>query len=176
MLLARIFRSFITGKPFVTIQEEIAYCNTYLELFRLRYLDRIRIVFDIQSAVLQYGIIRNLLQPLIENYFIHGFDPSEQENLLTISGRIEDDSIVLVVEDNGLGMPQEQLEKVQKELQVPEQLDSSGYGLKNINDRIRVFYGSKYGISINSRMHSGTRITMRIKKLSLDEHHEQMKV
>lgn len=176
MLLAKIFRSFITGKPFVSIREEITYCNNYLELFKLRYLDKIRIVYDMETAVLSYGIIRNLLQPVMENYFVHGFDPSKEENLLTISGRIQDNSIVLTVEDNGLGMSSEQLEQVSSDLLEENSMDNAGYGLKNINDRIKIFYGSEYGIILQSRLNHGTIVTMRIKKLSCEEHQNRMKV
>lgn len=174
MLLARIFRSFIAGKPFVAIQEEIAFCNTYLELFRLRYRDRIRIEFDMETSVMGYGIIRNLLQPIIENYFIHGFDPSKQENLITISGRLEDEAIVLTIADNGLGIPPDHLERILGELNGESQFMNISYGLKNINDRIRIFYGPAYGISIQSALGLGTVITMRIKKMSCEEHKSHM--
>ena len=173
-LLAGIFRSFIAGKPFVSIREEIAFCNTYLELFKLRYQDRIRIIFDIETPVLGFGIIRNLLQPLIENYFIHGFDPSKKENQIVLSGRVKDESIVLTVEDNGLGISPEQLEQVRSDLDAESRADNTGYGLKNINDRIRIFYGPEYGISIQSKPGSGTVITMRIKKMSCEEHQTRM--
>lgn len=174
MLLARIFRSFMSSKPFITIQEEIAFCNTYLELFRLRYPDRIRIEFDMETSVMGYGIIRNLLQPIIENYFIHGYDPSKKENLITVSGRPEDEAIVLTIADNGLGISPEDLERIRGELNGESQFDNMSYGLKNINDRIRIFYGPAYGISMQSTLDSGTIVTMRIRKMSWEEHNAHM--
>lgn len=95
--------------PFVTISEEIGYCGTYLELFKIRYPDRIGVVFDFNKNLLGYGIICKLLQPIIENYFIHGFDSSRMDNSITVVGAIECDFILVRIHDNGLGISGERL-------------------------------------------------------------------
>ena len=79
-----------------------------------------QILYDIDKEVLQYGIIRNVLQPLIENYFAHGFDPSRQDNILQFRGYIRDeDTYVLTVEDNGFGMEEDALQTLNAPLQEP---------------------------------------------------------
>lgn len=174
MLLVRIFRSLINSKQFVTIQEEITFCNSYLELFKLRYHGRVNVVYDIENTVLKYGIIRNLLQPVIENFFVHGFDSLKEDNLVTISGHINNDQIVLVVEDNGIGISLSKLEQIRRNLDGESQPNSAGYGLINIDDRIKIFYGPTYSIDIQSRTGSGTIVRLCIAKMSCEQHLARM--
>jgi two-component system sensor histidine kinase YesM len=94
VLLSNIFRGFINSKPFVTIQEELSFCDMYLDLFRLRYEDNVEVIFDIETGILSYGIIRNLLQPLIENYFLHGYSLDVKDNFISISGYFKEDNYI----------------------------------------------------------------------------------
>ena len=181
LLLSRIFRNFINKKPFVTIQEEISLCDVYLELFRLRYRDTIQIEFDIDTEVLRYGIIRNLLQPVIENYFVHGFVAGSVQNCITITGALEgQDYIILTVEDNGTGIEESRLKEIEEELGEPsadgDKDGEGGYGLKNLHDRIHVFYGEKCGVTITSDTGKGTKIALRICQMTVEEHEQQMRM
>lgn len=173
--LAQIFRSFIGSKIFVPIQEEIDFCNLYLSLLRYRYDDRVRIIYDIDSNILQMGIVRNLLQPILENYFIHGFKSSEKDNWLSIHGYLyEEKYICFQIRDNGVGVPIKRLEEIQSKLNKEKTGSEGSYGLNNIHQRIKLFYGNECGLSISNNKYGGTTISIRILYLSCEEHNKRL--
>ena len=97
-----------------------------------------------------------MLQPLIENYFAHGFDPSRQDNILQFRGYIRDeDTYVLTVEDNGFGMEEDALQALNAHLQEPIATEQESYGLKNLHQRIQLYYGPKCGLVIRKNPTGG---------------------
>lgn len=174
--LAQIFRNFIGSKLFVSIQEEMEFCNLYLSLLKYRYDNRVTIVYDIDSNILGYGIVQNLLQPILENYFVHGFKQEKRDNRLTIRGKLTDDKYIrFLVRDNGMGIAEERLEELKERLDTIEPSGKSSYGLKNIRKRIWLFYGQDCGLSIDSNGEGGATIEVRIRKLTLEEHESRMR-
>ena len=146
---AAIFRGFINPRTFIPIQEELAFSKRYLTLFRARYGDSLQILYDFDTEVLQYGIIRNVLQPLIENYFVHGINMERKDNYIRFQGRVRDqDTILVVVEDNGLGMEPDKLRELNESMARPIVTAEESYGLKNLNQRLRLFYGEGYGLRL----------------------------
>ena len=112
---------------------------------------------------MDYGIIRNVFQPIIENYFVHGIDTSRQDNTLCFKGRMADEKTMCIsVEDNGQGMPQEELEKLNAKLQEPIASEKESYGLKNLSQRIRLFYGDGYGLQLHNNLSGGLTLEMRV--------------
>lgn len=172
--LAQIFRSFIRSENFVSIQEELDFCNQYLAILKYRYDDEVQIVYDIDSDVLPCGIIRNLIQPILENYFIHGFDAKRQDNRLVIRGKVEDGYVKFFFRDNGLGISAERLSVLQDKLDTIEPQSRGGYGLKNVNKRIQLFYGADCGLKIDNNQEGGATIELKILKLSCQEHKKKM--
>ena len=173
--LAQIFRSFIGSERFISIQEELEFCNLYLSLLKYRYDNEVMICYDVDSEILSFGIIRNLLQPILENYFVHGFHSQKQDNRLTIRGKMKDeDHICFLVKDNGLGITKERLEMLKNNLDAVAPRAKSSYGLKNVNKRIRLFYGSECGLEIDSNEDGGATIEVRIRKLTCKEHEAKM--
>lgn len=153
---ASVFRGFIGAQTFIPVQQELAFSQRYLAIYRARHNDAMQILYDIDKAVLQYGIIRNVLQPLIENYFAHGFDPSRQDNILQFRGYLRDeDTYVLTVEDNGFGMEEEALQALNAHLQEPIATEQESYGLKNLHQRIQLYYGPKCGLVIRKNPTGG---------------------
>ncbi len=153
---ASVFRGFIGAQTFIPLQQELAFSQRYLAVYRARHNDAMQILYDIDKEVLQYGIIRNVLQPLIENYFAHGFDPSRQDNILQFRGYIRDeDTYVLTVEDNGFGMEDDALQALNAHLQEPIATEQESYGLKNLHQRIQLYYGSKCGLVIRKNPTGG---------------------
>ena len=153
---ASVFRGFIGAQTFIPVQQELAFSQRYLAIYRARHNDAMQILYDIDKAVLQYGIIRNVLQPLIENYFAHGFDPSRQDNILQFRGYLRDeDTYVLTVEDNGFGMEGEALQALNAHLQEPIATEQESYGLKNLHQRIQLYYGPKCGLVIRKNPTGG---------------------
>lgn len=173
--LAAIFRSFIGSENFISIREEMEFCSLYLSLLKYRYDNEVRVVYDIDSGILEYGIIRNLLQPLLENYFVHGFSKRKQDNRLSIRGKLwNDDYICFIIKDNGLGITDERLDVLKKTLDEAEPGAQRGYGLRSVNRRAKLFYGSECGLKIDRNESGGVTIRVLIRKLSCDEHKDKL--
>lgn len=166
---AAIFRGFINPRKFIPIQEELAFSKRYLALFRARYSDSVQILYDIDTEVLQYGIIRNVFQPLIENYFVHGFDNGRSDNYIRFGGYVlNEDTIIMTVSDNGVGVSQERLENINRTLAEPITAEES-YGLKNLNQRLHLFYGEPYGLRLRANDSGGLTLEMAIARWTVED-------
>lgn len=167
---AAIFRGFIGSRSFIPMQEELAFGKRYLALFRARYGESVKVMYDIDTEVLQYGIIRNVFQPLIENYFEHGYNPDNEENYILFRGRIRDeDTILFSIEDNGFGMEEAKLQALNEQLQHPIASEKESYGLRNLHQRLRLFYGDGCGLTLCSKEEPGLVIEMIIKRQKCEE-------
>lgn len=165
-----IFRGFIGSATFIPIREELAFSKRYLKLFSARYGDSVRIKYDFDSDVLDYGIVRNVFQPLVENYFVHGIDPARGDNYLCFHGHIQDEQLICItVEDNGLGMQREEMKKLNQRLQEPIQTETESYGLKNLHQRLRLFYGEPCGLELLENEDGGIVIQILIKRMTCAE-------
>lgn len=144
------------GDATVTINDELLNAKSYLNIQLALHHNSFDVTYEVSEECGNLIIICNLLQPLIENALEHGIDKKRDgRGELRIIVYKEDDVVVLAVIDNGPGF-QDDMEK------RAISLESNGYGLKNVNDRIRIFYGVEYGISIYSRKNKETRIEIRI--------------
>lgn len=160
---ASIFRGFISSRTFVPMAEELAFSRRYLSLFQGRYGDSVRILYDIDPEVMEYGIIRNVFQPMIENYFVHGIDPKREDNVLRFRGYLLDEEHIRIsVEDNGLGMEEKALEELNARLKEPISTEKESYGLKNLNQRLQLFYGEGHGLTIRKNPMGGIVFDMDI--------------
>lgn len=171
--MASLFRGLISSRNFIPLTEELSFSRRYLSLFSARYGDSVEIRYNFDRDVVQYGIIRNLFQPLIENYFVHGFDTSNADNYILLSGRsLDETTMVLTVEDNGIGMPLDEIERLNKKLHEPIQISTESYGLKNLHQRISLFYGGDCGLTIypNPNHPKGLSIQMKVRKITCEEH------
>lgn len=170
--LAAIFRGLISSRVFIPFQEELAFSRRYFALLRARYGNQIEIRYDIESSLLEYGIIRNILQPLIENYFVHGFDVSSPEKgCICIRARsLDDDSMRITVEDNGCGMSKEELAKLNADLEESVSQSSESYGLKNLHRRLRLFYGPGCGLRVCHNVPKGLSLQMTVLKITCEEY------
>jgi sensor histidine kinase YesM len=167
---ASIFRGFIGSRTFIPIQEELAFSRRYLTLFRARFDDDTQILYDIDTEVLQYGIIRNVFQPLIENYFAHGYDAEKDDNYILFRGYIQDDNnIVFEVKDNGLGISPDKLVQLNSSLHESITSEKESYGLKNLHQRLSLYYGDGYGLTIYNNPDQGITIKMLIKRQTCSE-------
>lgn len=168
--MAAIFRGLIGSRTFIPLQEELAFTRRYLALFRARYGEKVQVIYDIDTEVLEYGIVRNLFQPLIENYFVHGIDTTRDDNFIRFCGHIRDENtIILVVEDNGAGMPPDKVAELNRRLDEPISTEKESYGLKNLHQRLRLFYGPPCGMTIKNHPHGGLRIELIAGRVRCDE-------
>ena len=160
--LGRLFRISISrGHELIPIRDELKHAESYLVIQKYRYSDRFDYRFDVDEGLLDYLCNKITLQPLIENAIYHGIEPLIDDGEIVISVKSDGDDILLCVSDNGVGMTEEQCAGVLKK----ERSDSSGIGIKNVNDRVRIYFGEKYGLSIKSELDEGTTISVRIPRV-----------
>lgn len=163
MSLAKFFRiSLHRGDTIITVGEEIELTQHYLEIQEIRFPNRFDITYDIDPNVKNYKTLKLLLQPVVENAIKYGMQ--EQSGTIVISVKKIDENIVYSVKDTGEGfdVPKDMLSRPYGTMQE----NRSGYGLFNINERIRLEYGAEYGLKIDSEKGKGTTvyITIPIKK------------
>ena len=160
--LARLFRISISrGHELIPIAKEIEHAESYLRIQKYRYKNQFTYQFDVDPACLNYYCNKITLQPIIENAINHGLD------LLVDVGRIDvrvcrdGEDIVFYVQDNGVGMTREQLQAILQ----PDSADRTGIGIKNVNDRLKIYFGKRYGLTITSEPDVGTCVEIRMPRI-----------
>ncbi len=147
-----------------TIEEEVEYVKNYIRIMNYRYGEGIKVNISIPDELLEYEILRFILQPLIENSLYYGIVSQNLTGIISISASRENGGIQLIVEDNGEGMNHEKLMEVRRTLdsKAPKKNEADGIGISNVNRRIVLHYGYNYGIDIYSRKGSGTKVILRL--------------
>jgi two-component system sensor histidine kinase YesM len=160
--LAKFYRlSLSKGKEVIAIEDELAHVSAYINIQNIRYENKIEFIIDIDDYLLDFNILKITLQPIVENAIIHGIQGKEiKEGTIVISGNIAGEDIVLSVSDDGIGIPSDKLEQIMSG--NFQDTRGSNYGIKNINDRIQLFYGANYGIFFQSEYNVGTTVEIRI--------------
>ncbi|MDG0812268.1 sensor histidine kinase [Cohnella rhizosphaerae] len=166
VLLAGLYRSLVRDGTFIQISRELSICDMYIQIFSLRYASLLEYEVDVDPKMLIYGIPKNLLQPIIENYFVHGIREKDENNRFVIRGRIEEGDLLFEIEDNGKGMDPARLEEVQSSLEAMSPVGRSNYGIYSAHERIQLVYGNAYGIRLESEVNVRTCVSVRIPMLS----------
>lgn len=169
--LSNFFRiSLSKGSDKITIKDEISHVNSYLVIQKLRYRDILNYEIDVPETLFQYKIIKIILQPLVENALYHGIKNTRNIGLLRIIGREDDHHIRFEVIDNGIGMNAIQLSELHSHLTIPITHDSvrSGYGLRNVYQRLKLEYEDAFGFEITSKENIGTTVLVIIPKEKAD--------
>lgn len=156
--LARLFRASIKSGMVVTIGDELEYCKMYLKLFTARYEDFFTYHIEVDPEICEFGIVKNTLQPLLENYVVHAFDRMKTDNWIRLKGGVKDKTVYLRLDDNGVGIELDKLEKIQSRLQIVETTEGGSIGLSNVNERLKLLFGNQYGITIDSVKDKGTTL------------------
>ncbi|MBZ4671523.1 MAG: two-component system, sensor histidine kinase YesM [Clostridiales bacterium] len=165
--LSRFFRlSLSEGRDFITVREEEAHVRSYLEIQKARYQDILEYEIDIDRSLHEYSCLKLLLQPLAENALYHGIKEKRGKGLIRISGRFENGDIIFCVSDNGAGIPEKELERISCGLQKGSLERGKGFGLSNVDERIKLNYGENYGIRLESVLGEGTSVFVKIPALS----------
>ena len=159
LALSTFYRTALSkGEGVVTVENCIQNMQAYLEIQLTMHDNNFSVDWDIDPTIKNEKMPKLLLQPVVENAIEHGIDEKEDgDKKIFLSFRGNGDDVVITVRDNGMGMPQEKAETL-----VTYQ--AKGYGLKNVNDRIRILYGENYGIRIFSAPDEGTTVVMRFPK------------
>lgn len=165
--LAQLFRISISkGYELIPIEKEIQHAKNYLVIQSYRYKDQFTYHFDIDEEVLPYLCNKITIQPIIENALYHGISRMVDEGEIFIAVHKVGDDIIMKIKDNGVGMSEEQVENILKK----ERTDSKGIGVKNVNDRIKIYFGDDYGIVVQSELDVGTTITIKIPAVMEDRY------
>jgi|GEM_PF-768957 len=169
VLLANLYRGIVRDNTFIPVRKEIGMCGMYVELFALRYASRFDFEMDIDPRAMEYGIPKNLLQPVIENYFVHGIREQGDNNRFAIRGFVREGDLYFHFEDNGKGLDPERLREVRGGLESSVPVARSSYGLYSANERIQLVYGNDYGIRMDSEPNRRTRVIVRIPAMTCGE-------
>lgn len=159
--LSDFFRTSLNqGKDIITIKEELQHSRSYLEIQQMRYQDILNYEIHVPEELHRYLIPKITIQPLVENALYHGIKNKRGLGRIVISGRKEEDFLILQIEDNGIGMRKERLDQVKEGMNQKIPTEKDIYGLYNVNERIRLNFGEKYGISIESIYGKGTVVSI----------------
>jgi two-component system sensor histidine kinase YesM len=174
MSLSQFFRLVLNkGREYITIEEEKTYIESYLEIQQVRYRDILDYEVRIPAELYQYKILKLTLQPLVENSLYHGIKYKRAKGTILVSGELRDGRIYFKVQDNGVGMEQEELEKLRSEIGKPCKDTEKGFGLANVNERIRMYFGNEYGMTIDSTAGQGTCVEIVIPALTSEPAEDQ---
>lgn len=172
--LSDFFRLVLSkGREFITIREEELHIRSYLQIQEKRYHDILEYDIQIDKVLYEYQILKLTLQPIVENALYHGIKYKRAKGYIHVHGEKNDDRIELTVRDNGVGMDEAELAELQKTLQSPGQEKEKGFGLANVNERIRMYFGSEYGLTVWSEKDKGTIVTVVIPAIPANREHEK---
>ena len=160
--LARLFRISISkGHELIPIAKEIEHAESYLQIQKYRYKNQFTYSFEVDPECLDYYCNKITLQPIIENAINHGLDLMVDEGHIQVTVGQDGDDIVFCVRDNGVGMSEEQVASIMRH--GPK--DRTGIGIKNVNDRLKIYFGKEYGLHITSELDVGTCVEIRMPKI-----------
>jgi two-component system sensor histidine kinase YesM len=165
------------GKEFCPVHQELAHIRNYVQVQSIRYPDKFDVDIVVDPELQDKYMLKLLLQPLVENAMIHGIQKKEGKGMITVYVERKANRMSFLVLDDGVGMPEEQLQAVRRSLRPPseEQLGpEASYGLRNVHERLQLHYGPDSGLVIESREHEGTRISFSIPVLEVQhENHDR---
>lgn len=158
--LARLFRiSLSKGRTVITIKDEIQHAQSYMNIQQIRYKNKFSVDFQVDPSLYDYCTVKLILQPILENSINYGVREMDDCGEIIVKGKKEKGNIILSVEDNGLGMTQEEVEFVLTDSNRIHK-HGSGVGLVNINSRIKILFGKEYGLIVKSEPDEGTRVSI----------------
>ena len=167
--LARLFRISISrGHELIPIEKELQHAEAYLQIQKYRYKNQFTYHFTVDEGCLHCLCNKITLQPIIENAIVHGLDLMVDAGHIEITVRPDGGDILLIVADDGIGMEPEQVAALLQN----EPSDRTGIGVKNVNDRLRIYFGPEYGLSITSAPYEGTIVTIRTPRVPEDREGE----
>jgi two-component system sensor histidine kinase YesM len=164
--LARLFRISISkGKEIIDVASELEHVKNYLTIQKIRYRDHLDYRIEVDDAIKSFKIVKIILQPLVENAIYHGIKNNSTAGTVLISGYRTEQGMDLVIKDDGVGMDRETLDRVRRRLSPDFQEQSeprysrgSGVGVRNVDERIKLYFGPDYGLEFESREEQGTTV------------------
>jgi two-component system, LytTR family, sensor kinase len=159
--LASIFRYVLlhTDRPLSSLDEEMGFLRTYLDIEQIRFGERLLVEFDVESSITHTAVPTLILQPLVENAIKHGIAPKVGKSRILVRAKRQRDSILLSVEDDGIGLSGQ---RDQNRRSLPGAEPGAGVGLQNIRERLKTMYGGDAILSLVDIRSGGSRVTLEI--------------
>ncbi|MGO5014569.1 histidine kinase [Niallia sp. Sow4_A1] len=161
--LGMFFRTSLShGKDVILIGAEVEHIRNYFSIQKFRFFNKFDTRVEIDEAILNYETVKLILQPLVENAIYHGVRLMKKKGLIEIKGKKKDGVVILEVVDNGLGMTAEKVKHINNVLTGIEKIEDENdyFGIRNVNERIKLTYGNEYGIYFESKQNEGTSVTV----------------
>ena len=160
--LGRLFRiSLSKGKNIITIGEELQHAKSYLAIQKYRYKNKFTSYFDVEEGIEKYKTIKLIIQPLVENAIYYGMEYMDGEGEIHIHAHTEGEDLFIDVEDNGPGMTEEQVSHLLTD-DTRRRSRGSGIGIRNVHQRIQLYFGVEYGLEVSSEPDEGTRVRIHL--------------
>lgn len=158
--LAKLFRiSLNKGNEEISLERELEHVKNYLIIQSMRYADKFTYEISAEPGVERCRTIKLILQPIVENCIYHGIKKKRGTGKITIRAYRREQNLIIEVSDDGCGMPEEICRKILSDEIESENISGSGIGVKNVNERIQLRFGKKYGLSYSSEEGVGTTVT-----------------
>ncbi|MBC7959561.1 MAG: sensor histidine kinase, partial [Vallitaleaceae bacterium] len=156
--LAKLFRISISkGNQFITVAEELEHIKSYLTIQKIRYGNKLEYSLEVDETLLKNRIVKIIIQPIVENAIYHGIKNMPGTGTIVIKVAREKEGMSITVSDDGVGMTQEQIDKILRKVYNKEK-DSQGVGISNVVERIKLNYGEEYGLQFMSEPYGGTQV------------------
>ena len=163
--LSRLFRLSLTrGRDVITVREEMMQVTYYLQIQKFRFEAQLDWNINFDDEILEDRMLKFIMQPLVENAIYHGIKSKNEYGKLTIRGYKDKNMLIFVIKDTGKGMDEDTLTKLYQRINEKkrDEKENRGYGIWNVNQRIKLYYGEQYGLQIDSIVDKGTSIYIKI--------------
>ncbi|WP_256972539.1 sensor histidine kinase [Saccharibacillus sp. O23] len=162
--LGALYRDMVKHDNIITLGQELALLREYLKIMEFKYPDRFYHQFNVDEELLELPTVKFWMQPLAENFFVHGFDSASPFNLLVVSGWASENSFHLEIVDNGRRIDEELLQGIRNSLSHREDTPVRSIGLHNVNTRLHFFYGEGFALDLENNEEAGVKVSILIPK------------
>lgn len=152
-----------SGLDLISVQDEMECIESYITILNMRYDNKIHMTYDVEENIKELEILKLILQPIVENAAHHGIRNKKGIGTISIKAYRDEDEIIFIVTDNGLGMSEDRIQEI---VEGKIQKEKSGFGLYSSAQRISLYYGIEKPITITSEIGNGTEITIRVKVIN----------
>lgn len=163
--LGKFFRTSLShGREVVKVGEEIQHIRSYLSIQQFRFSNKFDYLFEIDDEIYSYKTIKLILQPLVENSIYHGVRNLDKKGLIVIKGYLKEEQIIFEILDNGEGLEETDIQYINRILSGEEEIEDENryFGIRNVNERIKLNFGRDYGLQFESRVSVGTKVIVKI--------------
>jgi sensor histidine kinase YesM len=162
--LGALYRDIVKNENIIPLGSELNLLQKYLKVMEFKYPDRFYYQFNVETALIALPTVKFWLQPLAENFFIHGFNPESEFNLLIVNGWEEEERFVLEIVDNGNTISEERLVEIRNKLSRGDDAPADNIGLRNVYTRLHFFYGAGFSMKIDNNEEAGVKISVILSK------------